>query len=70
MSDCSPCKDCEKRHHACHDSCRDYEIFEIFTAVNRAKRREEAKIKSYIAETTIRNMSALRSGGRGVKHGK
>ena len=70
MSDCGPCKGCEKRHHACHDSCRDYKAYKILCAVNKAKMDEEAKIKAYIAETRIRNANAFKNGARGVLHGK
>ena len=53
------CKDCTKRHLACHDTCENYqhaikEWIEWGRTVKAAKRKDKA-IRSYEVEVTIRN---------------
>lgn len=45
----APCKGCDKRHTACHDSCEEYQAYKAAADAVRAKRIElnELKIVDY-----------------------
>jgi hypothetical protein len=44
----SPCKDCPRRHTACHDTCGDYQAYKARLDAAKAQRMLENETEGYI----------------------
>ena len=48
------CKDCTKRHRACHDTCEDYKKFKEEIAAQNKKRLDGWEYFSYMKDSYLR----------------
>jgi hypothetical protein len=49
-----PCKDCDHRHEACHDTCEPYKAWKQWKTNGWKRRCEEARIHAAIVESAVR----------------
>jgi hypothetical protein len=63
----SPCKDCPRRHTACHDTCGDYQAYKARLDAAKAQRMLENETEGYINHRirTIHLRAEKRRHGRG-----
>lgn len=55
----APCKDCKKRHQACHDTCPDFKAWKEWRAIGIQKRIDENDITGAIKRSTMETLRRM-----------